>query len=235
MNTPKLQILGSLGAKVDKTFSIDGQAADAKMTGERLLAVESKIADLLYEPIAFEFFYNNIGTKEIGSYVETVHLEWMLNKTPTTLTLDGETIQTNILSYALTGLNLTKTTTFTLKATDERGATATKTTSITFLNGVYYGVSEVPETLDSAFVLKLSKTLRSNKLPSFSVNAGAGQYIYYCQPKRYGTCSFTVGGFTGGFTLVDTISFTNASGYAEDYYVYRSDNAALGNTAVTVG
>jgi hypothetical protein len=49
-----------------------------------------------------------------------------------------------------------------------------------------------------------------------------------------GTRSFKVGGFDGGFTLYDTISFTNASGYTEEYYVYRSDNAGLGQTSVTV-
>ena len=43
-----------------------------------------------------------------------------------------------------------------------------------------------------------------------------------------------VGGFSGGFALVDTISYKNAYGHTEDYYVYRSDHESLGQTAVTV-
>ena len=119
-------------------------------------------------------------------------------------------------------------------ATDERGAKSEKTTSITFYNGVYYGAKAAPETYDSAFILSLSKELRADKRPSFSANAGEGQYLYYCLPERMGACSFTVGGFTGGFSLVDTIEFTNASGFTERYRIYKSNNANLGDTSVTV-
>ena len=31
---------------------------------------------------------------------------------------------------------------------------------------------------------------------------------------------------------MDTIEFTNASGYAENYDIYKSDNPGLGNTTV---
>lgn len=99
---------------------------------------------------------------------------------------------------------------------------------------MYYGAAAAPSAIDSGFIRGLAKTLRSSKLSSFTVTAGAGQYIYYCVPKRFGTCSFTVGGFDGGFDLAATVSFTNGSGYTEDYYVYRSTNAGLGNTTVGV-
>lgn len=202
----------------------------------QLALIEKDIANLKYVTIAINSFSNSVGTVEIGSIVTEVKLSWTLNKIPESVTLDG-TAQTigSSGSVTQTGLSIKSNKSWSLKATDERDAVATKTTSVTFLNGVYYGVSEEPGTLDSAFVLGLKKTLRSNKLPSFSVNAGAGQYIYYCLPTRFGTCTFTVGGFTGGFSLIDTIAFTNASGYKENYYVYRSDNASLGSTSVTVG
>ena len=221
--------------ETDTSLSIEGAAADSKATGDRFKTIEEQIADILYEAITIKSFTNNVGTAEIGSTVTSVTLSWSFSKTPTTLTLDGESVATFLEGVAKKNLNLKANKTFTLKATDERDAVATRTTSISFLNGVYYGVSAIPATLDSAFVLTLTKELRSNKKPSFTANAGAGQYIYYCLPKRFGTCAFTVGGFTGGFTLVDTIAFTNASGYTEDYYIYRSDNAALGSTSVTVG
>ena len=122
-----------------------------------------------------------------------------------------------------------------LVATDEKGKTSEKTTSITFLNNVYYGVAPRTEFYNSNFVTEnLTKELRSNAKSSFTVTANEGQYIYYCQPTRMGECSFKVGGFDGGFTSFGTIEVRNGSGYKEDYYVYRSDNTNLGQTTVTV-
>lgn len=220
--------------QIDETLSISNAAADSKATGDKISTIESQIADLLYVPIAIDSFSNSVGTVEKGSSVNEITFSWKLNKTPQALVLNETALMAEWNSITIYE-SVSDNRTYTLRATDERGKTATKTTSISFLNGVYYGVSAIPETLDSAFVLGLKKTLRSNKLPSFSVNAGAGQYIYYCLPTRFGTCTFTVGGFTGGFSLIDTIAFTNASGYKENYYVYRSDNASLGSTSVTVG
>ena len=56
---------------------------------------------------------------------------------------------------------------------------------------------------------------------------------FYAVPTRYGDVSFNVGGFDGGYSKVATIEFTNASGYKENYDIYKSDNANLGNTTVT--
>ena len=124
--------------------------------------------------------------------------------------------------------------TYTLKATDDREATATKTTAITFLNGVYWGVAANTSDIDSAFILKLTKGLQASKAKTFTVNAAASQHIYYAIPTRYGTPAFKVGGFDGGFAKAATIEFTNASGYKETYDIWKSDNAGLGNTTVVV-
>ena len=194
---------------------------------------ELMAAILDYKAIAISSFSASPSTAEMGSTVSSVALSWAVNKKPAALTLDGETLGNSETSKTVTG-SFTSNKTWTLKATDERGATSTQTASLSFYNGVYYGAAAVPSAYDSTFVLTLTKNLRSSKLTSFSANAASGQYIYYCLPKRMGTCAFKVGGFDGGFSLVKTISFTNASGYTEEYYIYRSDNAGLGQTAVTV-
>lgn len=80
----------------------------------------------------------------------------------------------------------------------------------------------------------MSKALQSNKAKTFDVTTGSGQYIWYAIPSRYGTPSFNVGGFDGGFSKVSTVSYTNPSGYTENYDVYRSDNANLGKKTVKV-
>lgn len=213
------------------------EAEDGRASGlsGRIEVLEGQVADLLYEPMAIEIFSNSVNTAEMGATVRSVSLSWVFNKAAVTATLDGEAIDPSASGgMGQSGLSITANKAWTLKAVDERGAEAVKTTGISFLNGVYYGAAAAPSAIDSSFILSLTKTLRSSKLSSFTVTAGAGQYIYYCVPKRFGTCSFTVGGFDGGFDLAATVSFTNGSGYTEDYYVYRSTHAGLGNTTVGV-
>lgn len=196
--------------------------------------LSKQISDLQYEPITISSFTNDIGTAEMGSTVNDVTLQWSVSKTPTALTLDDDKIGVGLATLQLKEQNITANKTWTLTATDERGAAASRTTGITFYNGVYFGISEAPETIGSAFVLGLTKLLTSSRVRNITVDAGEGQYIWYCIPKRLGECTFRAGGFEGGFDLVDTIDFTNASGYTEAYYIYRSANAGLGNTTVEV-
>ena len=59
-------------------------------------------------------------------------------------------------------------------------------------------------------------------------------YIYYASPLAYGNPTFEVGGFTGGFTLADTFTFTNVNGYSESYQLWQSDSTSLGDTTVTI-
>ena len=221
--------------KIDETLTISGAAADAKVTGERFAELESRMEDLIYQPIAIKSFTNDVGTAENGAVVDTVTLQWSCNKTPTTVTINNEAIIPLATTYAKTNLHITENTDFVLTVTDERDTSVSQTTSIVFQNGVYFGVSTEPETLDRAFLLSLTKYLRQTKLPSFTINAAANEFIYYAVPTRFGECTFSVDGFTGGFRKTLTLSFTNAFGYTEDYDIYRSDYHSLGKTTVTVG
>lgn len=188
-----------------------------------------------YVPIAITSFTNNKNTVEMGTKITDVILNWALNKDPKTMMINSESItplSTRTKTYS--GKNITQNVTYTLKVTDEKDANATKTTSITFVNGVYWGAKAAPSNYDSAFILGLSKALQGSKGKTFTVDAAAGQHIFYAVASRYGTCTFNVGGFDGGFTKVATIEFTNSSGYTESYDIYKSVNAGLGNTTVTV-
>ena len=206
--------------------------ADGVSYGDTTVA--AVLDDLLYTAIQITSFTNNVNTVEIGSTVDTVVLNWNYNKTPEELTLDGQGIDASLKTKTIESAGIKANKTYTLKAVDERDAEATKTTAITFLNGVYWGVGADQSSFDSAFILGLTKGLQSSKVKTFTVNAGASQHIYYAIPTRYGTPAFKVGGFEGGFAKAATIDFTNASGYMESYDVYKSDNAGLGNTTVEV-
>lgn len=124
-------------------------------------------------------------------------------------------------------------TTYTLVGTSENDSEKNKSVSITFCNGIYYGKS-YSQSYDSSLINSLTKVLSDNKERTISVNAGSGEYIYYCLPTRLGTPTFSVGGFSGGFNKVATISFTNNDGYSENYNIYKSAHDNLGLTTITI-
>lgn len=192
--------------------------------------------DLQYIPIEILAFSNNIGVAEKGSTLNELTLKWQLNKEPETILMNGQVradLKT-LRSLTLKDMALTADKTFMLQVTDEKGKTAQKNTSVVFQNGVYYGVSEIPEEVNNTFILSLSRSLQGSRTKIFSTISTEDQYIWYAFPSRYGTPVFNVGGFDGGFTKAASISFTNASGYTEEYAVYRSDNSNLDTKTIKV-
>ena len=113
--------------------------------------------------------------------------------------------------------------------------TKTSSVAITWRPPVFWGVA-TPSTINEAFVESLaSSALASSRARTLTVNAGSGQKIYYAFPTSYGTPTFTIGGFEGGFEKVgDAISVTNSNGVTQTYDVWASTNASLGSTTVVV-
>lgn len=194
----------------------------------------------LYKPIQITRFDGGT-TVELGSTVDDVTLTWDYNKEPATLQLDKTDVtKTDGLfdkTRKLTKLGLKTNKTWTLVATDARGASSTKTTGVSFKLKRYWGVGKPANAnaIDSAFILGLEGgELSDNRVKDFTVTATDGNYILYAIPASYGTPVFYVGGFEGGFNLVRTFDLTNASGHVESYNVYQSGNANLGKTTVNV-
>ena len=227
----------------DTTLSKAGQAADAAVVGTKFTDVISRLEELEYIPIKITAISNNYGNVEIGSTVSDPVFTWTLNKDPLfqefrTYNSAGSASAFAVVmppdsrSHKIEG-DISSYLRFELTVKDSKN-TVTASSAINFLNGVYYGAAAVPAAYDSAFILGLTKKLASSKTGTVNVTAGDGQYIYYCYPTRFGAATFVVGGFTGGFELVGTISFTNASGYTENYYVYKSEQVGLGALKVEV-
>ena len=252
----------------DTTLTQDGQVADAAAVGNKfselvggtpvaeqieqaLIPVRAQLADLLYEPITISSLaIGNVtavssGTTtttkspvELGSTVTAVTISWATSKAPTTMTLDGVSIDTSLTTHTYSDLDLTTSKTYKLVVTDDREAKAEKSATLTFCNRVCYGVAAAPATINSDFVMSLAtKTLATSRTNSgVKYNAGEGQYLWYCVPTRLGACTFTdvETGLGAGLALAATIDVTNASGYTESYYVYKSDYAGLGSLTVKV-
>lgn len=226
----------SADGKMWTEVTSSGHIATAEVAGVVKPSADFDIAEdgtlSLYKALAL---FSTVVPAEVekGATQTTATVEWATNKTPTSVTVEGESVSPDTTSKELTGLQITAEKEFTVVAADSRGS-QTATAVMRFCNGVYTGAAAAPAAVDGAFIRTLTKTLQSYKARTFTVNAAAGRYIWYACPAGYGTPVFNVGGFDGGFSKVSTLNYTNPSGYTESYQVWRSDNAGLGQTTVKV-
>jgi len=209
------------------------------ITADKLNRIEAAIYEhtqmldeLLYKAITINNFSISKSTAELGEKLIGLILSWSYNKTPIYQKLDNVLIDNELRKYTIEK-EISSNTSFKLEVSDGK-TTVNKTASINFYNGRYYGVSN-SETYDSDFILSLNKTLTNSRACNFTVNCGPGQYIFFAIPTRFGTPTFTVGGFSGGFNKINTINFVNKFGYSESYDIWKSTNSNLGNTTVVVG
>jgi hypothetical protein len=183
--------------------------------------------------LSFTASYNN-GPPDATPYVvmSGAANSWASNLSMTTSpTFLGPTLNTEAVNYpAAVGSSIS----FTLNAAS--GAESdTEVQSVAFYNRRHWGVSATASGFVSADIGGLAGNELSNaKATTFTVTAGAGEYIWYCYPSRLGTSTFWVGGFEGGFESPETVSRTNDLGFIENFYCYRSTNSGLGSTTVTV-
>ena len=186
--------------------------------------------DEISNPFSINTFTVSPSVAQKGSTIN-VTVKWSYNKDISNQMLNNTALDTTLREKTFTSVNAD--TTYTLNATSTNNISKAKSGTIKFYNGIYYGKSS-SATYDSTLINSLTKTLSDSKARTITVNAGTGEYIYYCLPTRLGVPSFNVGGFDGGFSKVATIEFANSDNFSENYDIYKSDNANLGNTNVTI-
>ena len=232
----------------DEVYAAKGHThttADVAYTNEQypnMATVADALDQLLYVTPAVSTFTSSpaFGDYEIGDTVPNPRFTWSYNKAivnqnlkagGTTLPLDDQQAR----EYAYTG-DITSDTIFTIAGSDNKAKSCTRTGSFNFKHKRYFGVAEVPAEYNSNFILGLSgKEFCTDRTKSaFSLTAGARQYMFYCFPADYGTPTFNVGGFDGGFELAATIDFTNASGNTTSFVIWKSENANLGTQSIIV-
>lgn len=200
------------------------------------------IDQLLYVPLVINYFNAPTNIFEKGVTLTTIQLSWGYNKSIQSQSITGTGIITPTLSptdrvkvVSLSGI--TSDTIITLTADDNTGDSNPAKSSnytLSFQNKVYWG-KRVIGTIDSSFILSLTgQQLQPNRIKSFTVSTAVNEFIWFASPVAYGVAAFKANGFSGGFDLAATISFTNASGHTENYYVYKSTNDNLGSTIVDV-
>jgi len=184
---------------------------------------------------------------ELGSTVDSVVLRWDIAKQPLSLIVDGATLPLNTLLVTKEG-PFTTNQSWSMKAGDAEETLTAKTT-LQFVNKLYSGfVTSAPT--NSAGILALeNSTLSTTRQSSAQIGAPAGKVWCYAYPKRLGTVkiareipsgvwvptTLTQSMVSGTDYTVSVVSFTNASGYTEDYNVVTFSNPQPDNTVLTFG
>lgn len=192
--------------------------------------LRKRVEELEYKPMDVLSISNSIGTKELGSQVSGT-VSWSLNKNPAGQTLNGESLAADARSREVGPV--TQTTTWSLRAEDERGTADSGSTIAYFHNGVYYGALTPGTAVDSAAILGLTRKLQSGKGVTFTAGGDGKRPVYAC-PVRYGEPTFVIGGLTYDWQKIGPLDFTNRSGYTEPYYVWMHGKDVESPVAVTV-
>lgn len=209
---------------------------DVDYRGEVLTDV---LDDILYVALDITSFFSTPAIFEKGVVLTSLPLTWAYNKSivsqsmassafasPPAL-ISSERSKTVPINNATTGFIITLTGNDGVNNNSELAA-------VQFQNKVYWGGAIVPGVLNSAFILALQNEFSLYRQKQFTVNLGASTYAWFAYPASFGAATFKTNGFNGGFDAPTTVSFTNASGFTEDYLVYRSTNSNLGSTDVQV-
>jgi hypothetical protein len=201
-------------------------------------------ANLLADAYDITAFAASSATLEIGATATAPAFTASHNKTPTSLVLtnndNGESKNvvgtpgsfTSSQNYTKTANNASVT--FTLTGGDGVDTDA-RTAAISWRPRVYHGIGAAGLSTEAHIEALASSALQSSRATSYTDNATGANHLYFACPTSYGTPTFTVGGFEGGFSLVsDAISVTNANGVNQVYQLWVSDVAGLGSTSVVV-
>ena len=190
--------------------------------------VGEALDQLLYKELTIQSTVTpNIA--EIGETVPEVKFSWKYNKNVTQQSLDGTDIGLNIREVALQ--DVTSTTSKSLQAFDGEN-TKKVLMSITFKLASYYGVSESTPTNSEEIISRFTRDLNFYKGSSVTITAQDNQYIYLMLPKSMGQVQFYVGGFEGGFQIVNPNFQFTKNGVTNSYILYKSDNPGLGTTTI---
>ena len=71
------------------------------------------------------------------------------------------------------------------------------------------------------------RAFASSRARSITLDGG-GQYLYVAYPASFGSATFTVGGLPNSAWTAATNSYTNSSGHATSYLIYRTDTLQNG-------
>jgi len=196
-----------------------------------LQEIQNSMGGAGYESFSILSFINNVNFIERGSTVNSVRFDWSYSGiiTEQSITPDAPTLNANERTRTVSGLSITNNRDWTLKAND--GTTEIiKTTSLVFLDSMYYGVSN-DENISNAGILGLTSELGYDFEQKRFFNCSGGRFIYLAWPTAWGSNPiFRVGGIAFSAMEKRTIpGFQNSKGRTVSLDVYRVEHRQFGS------
>ena len=233
-------------AKLDKEVEASGVKYDDATLTTVKKALDKIIADIdnikansgggtVQLPVNISAFTNSVNEAEIGSTVTELDLNWTVNMSDATLSIDnGVGDVTGLVTKHLTGQSITNDTTYTLSATAKDGhSNDSKTTKIVFLPKIYAGVVDsAPTDSNGVITLETSKLSKDASFKhSFDCSAG-NKHITIAVPQSYAldVSKFKVGGNANSNWSKTVVNVTNASGHVANYDVFTLNDQQNGSS-----
>ena len=227
----KKEIEDSVRSKVDRseisTIQNPYNQAYTNNDSPTVHSVGEALDALLYKELEITMTKTTPEIGEIGETLDVV-FGWSYNKLVESQTFDSSEI--SIASRSLTVNGVTETTSKLLAASDGV-KTKSKLITIPFKQACYYGVSIITPTSE-AIINTFTRDLKFDKGSTVTITANNKEYIYFVLPKSLANITFYVGGFEGGFTVIDSNFKFHRYGNVYDCILIRSDNSGLGTTTI---
>jgi len=219
---------------VAKSWEGSQVASNIEYLNGSITNVKEALDSLLYVAPDITGFSITPNLVEIGTIVNTITLNWNLNKIFTSLSINNGVgaITPNLLTLTLNSLSLSSNTTYTITGGDGTNNDSASAT-INFRSRRWWGTS-VLDTFTGADILTLQNDeLATNRQQTRAIN-GDGKYIWFAFPTSFGVPSFVVNGLPNSAFTISTVSHTNQSGNTQNYYVIRTNTVQNGTLTIQI-
>lgn len=207
-------------------------------------ALDKLYAKVYYVPLAFTSFVMTPSTTvyEKGCDAtanDRIVFTWSYNKDGVTQKVsikgvEDTTAEANTTRILTLARNVTSDYEVKITASDGE-STVTKTVTILFQNKIYWGSSAAVDNYNSSFILALAnKKFATSKAGNLSFNVADDEYGFLAMPSSFGSPTCVINNFETELEDLGTVSFTNASGYTENYKLYKTTQDSLGAFTATI-
>lgn len=220
------------------TENIQTNAEEIKAISEGMQTVteevksnDDDIAALMAAVFPFKInYFRGGGTYEKGSS-QSITLTWEYDREIDSQKINGVELAKSLRNKTYSNVN--KDTSYTLNATSGN-LTVNSTVSVKFSLKKYWGVS-ANDSLTNSEILTLDSGWASRAMSSTTFDCTGGKYVYYVLPSSMiSGIEFWINGLQNTDWNTEEIRLTNASGYSENYTIFRINTIQTGVLKIEV-
>ena len=225
----RFELIGTTGNFVTKKDLVASNIFYTNGNVENITNVQEALDYLLYAKPDVNLYGGEIYEK--GHCCEKVDLWWEVNKEVITQYINNGvgSVDSTLRKICIEDAGVERDTTFTITVSDGKNK-ASSSTTISFKQKIYWGTSSNIE-LSQEEILKFDNEFENITENTCVFNCSGGKYFYIVAPAKYqNDLMFKINGFIFSDMEETSLMLKNASGYEDEYVVYRSNNIQTGST-----